>query len=102
MSSSAPGKTARLGTFRGLRAGKRDYGATAFGDKGIAPTGSFTGYEPLVVEIAKFFRTGQPPIAIEETLEIMAFMEAADESKRRGGTPVKLEEMMNKAREAAK
>lgn len=92
----------RLGTFRGLRAGKRDYGATAFGDKGIAPTGSFGGYEPLVVEIARFFRTGKPPVAIAESLEIIAFMEAADESKRRGGVPVKLEEVMAKAREGAK
>ena len=41
-----------------------------------------------MVEIVRFFRTGQPPVAAEETLEILAFMEAADESKRhdwRGG-----------------
>ena len=35
----------------------------------------------LVIEIAKFFRTGQPPVSAAETLEIYAFMEAADESK---------------------
>ena len=38
----------------------------------------------------KFFETGVPPIQPEETLEIMAFMEAADLSKARGGAPVAL------------
>ena len=33
----------------------------------------------------KFFRTGKPPVSAEETIEIFAFMEAADESKRKGG-----------------
>ena len=49
------------------------------------PSGGYGGYEPLVVEIAKFFKTGKPPVSAEETLEIFAFMEAADESKRKGG-----------------
>jgi predicted dehydrogenase len=91
-------KDGRVGTYRGLRAGKEDYGATVFGSKGIAPTGGFAGYEPLVVEIGKFFRTRRPPVSAEETLEIFAFMEAADESVRRGGAPVKIDEVMAKAR----
>jgi len=37
----------------------------------------------------------------EETLEIYAFMEAADESKRQGGKPVTLESVLAKARAAA-
>ena len=53
---------------------------------------------PLVVEIGKFFRTRRPPVSAEETLEIFAFMEAADESVRRGGAPVKTDEVMAKAR----
>jgi predicted dehydrogenase len=88
----------RVGTFRGLRAGKADYGATVFGSKAILPSGGYGGYEPLVVEICKFFRTGQPPVSAEETLEIIAFMEAAQESKARGGTAVKLEEVLARAR----
>jgi hypothetical protein len=32
-------------------------------------------------------------VSPEETLEIFAFMEAADESKRRGGVPVRLSEI---------
>ncbi len=87
----------RIGTFRGLRAGSHGYGATVFGNKGIAPSGGYDGYEPLVVEIVKFFKTGKPPVPAAETLEIYAFMEAADESKRQGGAPVTLESVMTKA-----
>jgi hypothetical protein len=70
-----------------------------FGAKGIASAGRNAGYEPLVIEICKFFRTGKPPVSAEETLEIFTFMEAADESKRRGGAPVKLADVYAAARE---
>jgi len=89
----------RIGTFRGIREGRRGYGSTVFGTKGIVPGGTFDGYEPLIVEIVKFFKTGKPPVSEAETLEIFAFMEAADESKRRGGVPVELEAVLSKARE---
>lgn len=91
----------RIGTFRGIRSGKSGYGGTAFGEKGIVPVGKYDGYKPLVVEIVKFFRTREVPVTAEETLEIYAFMEAADESKRRGGAPVSLESVMKRARAAA-
>ena len=91
----------RVGTFRGIRQGQRGYGSTVFGTKGIVPGGGFDGYEPLIVEIVKFFKTGKPPVAAEETLEIFAFMEAADESKRQGGQPVTLQSVMKKAQETA-
>jgi cytochrome c-type biogenesis protein CcmE len=48
------------------------------------------GYRPLVVEIVKFFQTRQPPVSNEETLEIFAFMDAAQRSKAAGGAPMKL------------
>jgi hypothetical protein len=44
-----------------------------------------------------FFRTGVPPVLEEETIEMFAFMEAADESKRRGGQPVRLSEVIEMA-----
>ncbi len=91
----------RFGTFRGLRRGKTGYGGTAFGRDAIGALGPFTGYRPLVVEIVRFFRTGESPVAVEESLEIYTFMEAADESKRRGGEPVKLAEVAEAAREKA-
>ncbi len=91
----------RVGTFRGIRQGRRGYGSTVFGTKGIVPGGGFDGYEPLIVEIVKFFKTGKPPVSEAETLEIFAFMEAADESKRQGGGPVTLESVMKKAQQEA-
>ena len=91
-------KDGRVGTFRGIREGHADYGATVFGSKGIAPSGGYGGYEPLVVEIVKFFKTGKPPVSADETIEIFAFMEAADESKRQGGKPVTIESVMTKAK----
>ena len=91
----------RIGTFRGIRRGQRGYGSTVFGTKGIVSGGGFDGYEPLIVEIVKFFKTGQPPVSAEETLEIFAFMEAAEQSKRQGGCPVTLASVMKKARQAA-
>ncbi len=92
----------RVGTLRGIRAGRGDFGALVFGDKGIARSGGWDGYEPLLVEVAEFFKTGKAPVPPEETLAIYAFMEAADESKRRGGCPVSVEEVLDKARQADK
>jgi predicted dehydrogenase len=92
----------RIGTFRGTRTGKHGYGGTVFAEKGTAPIGEFTGYKPLVIEIARFFRTGKPPVDEAETLEIYAFMTAADESKRRGGEPVKIADVLEAARKQAK
>ena len=59
-------------------------------------------YAPLVREIVKFFQTGVAPIAPEETIELFAFMEAADESKRQNGQPVKIADVMAKARKPAR
>ena len=92
----------RIGTFRGIRGGKTGYGGTVFTTEGTSAVGAYDGYEPLVVEIVKFFRSGVSPVADSETLEMYVFMEAADESKRRGGVPVKLSEVRDKARSAAK
>ena len=84
----------RTGTFRESTA----YGGLAKGEKGEAPVGSFDGYEPLVVQIVKFFHTKVPPVQAAETLELFAFMEAADESKRQGGKVITLKEVIEKAR----
>ena len=95
-------KNGRVGTFRGIRDGSSGYGGTAFGTKGIDQIGAYGGYRPLLVEIVKFFRTGVAPVSPEETLEIYAFMEAADASKRNGGGPVTLESVLALARKEAK
>ena len=87
----------RIGTFRGTRSGTHGYGGTVYGEKGNLTLGPYGGYNGLLVEIIKFFQTGQVPVSPEETLEIYAFMEAAEESKRLGGQPVTLESVMQKA-----
>jgi hypothetical protein len=60
----------RIGTFRGIRRGAANFGGTAFGEKGTAPVGAFDGYRPLLVEIVKFFQTGEAPVSAEETLNL--------------------------------
>ena len=88
----------RVGTFRGTRSGKHGYGGTVFTQTGNIVLGPYAGYEPLLQEIVKFFESGKPPVSPQETLEIYAFMEAADESKRQGGVAVTLESVLKKAR----
>jgi hypothetical protein len=94
-------KDGRVGTYRGIRKNKADFGATAFGTKAIVSANREGGYEELCREVGKFFKTRQAPVTPEETIEIFAFMEGADESKQRGGVPVRLSDVLSKARAAA-
>lgn len=87
----------RIGTFRGLRTGKADYGGTVYGEKGIKVLGPYAGYNPLLIQIIQFFKTGIVPVKEEETLEILAFMEAADLSKAENGKSVEIGLVMGKA-----
>ncbi|MBC7571469.1 MAG: Gfo/Idh/MocA family oxidoreductase [Spirosoma sp.] len=88
----------RIGTFRGTRTGKHDYGGTVYTTEGNVRLGPYAGYEPLLKEIIRYFETGKVPVSPQETTEIFAFMEAADESKRRGGAAVTLQSMMDKVK----
>lgn len=83
----------RIGTFRGVRKGKSDFGATVFGEKAVVNLGKFKGYNPLLLQIVRFFDTGIAPVRPEETLEICAFIEAADASKLKGGASINLEKV---------
>lgn len=74
----------RTGVFR-QAAGNRGYGGRARGKRGEAPVGLYDGYAPLLVEVIHFFCTGVSPVPERETLEILAFMEAAEESRQSGG-----------------
>jgi hypothetical protein len=89
-------KGGRIGTFRGMKKGGKEYGVTVFGEKAerssLALKGK-GGYGNLVVEIVKFFKTGTPPVSVEEMLDVLAFMEAADVSKAKGGAEVRLDEL---------
>jgi hypothetical protein len=84
-------KDGRVGTVRAIRP-HSDYGAVVYrGSKivEIKPQGAGS-YRPLVDEIIKFFQSGKPPVSNGETLEMFAFMDAAQKSKEQGGRPVVL------------
>jgi hypothetical protein len=95
------GKIEVTGVWSGGRKGifrqDKSFHGTARGEKGEAPAGTFDGYVPLVEQVMKFFQTGVAPVPPEETIEIFAFLEAADESKRQGGVPVKISDVLKKA-----
>lgn len=91
----------RIGTFRGIRKGKAEYGGTVYGESGIKVLGPYAGYNPLLERIIEFFKTGITPVKEEETLEILAFMEAADLSKKKG-KPVELSKVIEKAKAKAR
>lgn len=88
----------KVGTLRGLRNQKTPHKVIRFGTKNVAiqPDGGHS-YAPLLQRVVKFFQTGEVGVDPKVTIEIFAFMEAADESKRRGGVPVTIEEVMKKA-----
>lgn len=88
-----------IGTYRGIRKGFATHSGTAFGIKEIISAGSFNdvGHRPLVVDMLNFFQTGISPVSVDETLAIHVFMEAADESRRNGGRPVQMDEILQKA-----
>ncbi|HEX6971094.1 MAG TPA: Gfo/Idh/MocA family oxidoreductase [Limnochordia bacterium] len=84
----------RIGTLYGYRIAKvSTFGATLFTDGGVAQgtAGSDPPYYALMLpHVLRFFATGEAPIPREETLEIVAFLEAANRS-RESGEPVILE-----------
>ncbi|MDZ4289192.1 MAG: Gfo/Idh/MocA family oxidoreductase [Prosthecobacter sp.] len=102
--TTADGKITVTGTWEGGRTGTfteaKKYEGKAIGEKGEAPVGAYDGYDPLLIAAVHMFRTGMTPVTPEETIEIYAFMEAADESKRRGGAEVTLKEVLEKAKAA--
>lgn len=87
----------RTGTLQAIHEGAMGYKLIRFGDKQITEQKSDGDYTPMLREIVKFFQTKQPPVSPRETLEIYAFMAAAEESKHRDGGRVTLREVMVKA-----
>ena len=85
----------RVGTLHALKHGGA-HKVVVFGSKGIAEQKGSGDYAPLVREIMKFFQSGVAPVSPEESLAIYTFMEAADESKRRGGATVNVGEVLKK------
>lgn len=86
----------KIGTLRGIRNAAHPYRVTVYGTKKVLAEELAGDYTPFLREVVKFFQTGVAPVPPDETLEIYAFMEAADESKRAGGCPVKIADVMAK------
>lgn len=86
-------KDGRIGSMRALRP-YSDYGAVLFRKhaKGQASQVNVPPAEhaPLARDIVKFFNTGVLPVPNEETLELFAFLDAAQRSKDAGGKPMGL------------
>jgi hypothetical protein len=79
--------------MRGTRVGKYDFGcilhmqaATKMGLAAARPP----MYHMLIAQVMRFFETGVAPISAAEMFAIMAFLEAADQSKASGGKSVEL------------
>ena len=83
----------RIGTVRGTRFSAYHFGCSVFTKKGTVH--GLAGDQPpsyylLLQEVVKFFQTGASPIAPEETVEVMAFLDAAGQSLAAGGQVVEL------------
>ena len=81
-------KDGRVGTFRGIRAGKADYGFVGFAEKAVQPVtvGTKFIYRELLKKIVQTFVTKTPALDPAITLEIMAFIEAANRSGANHGS----------------
>jgi predicted dehydrogenase len=90
-------KDGRIGTFRDVRGGKPEAPVVVVGTKGSAAIQS-AGYTPMLEEMVQFFKTGKPPVPAEETIEIYAFMSAADESKTKDGAAVSPAALIDRAK----
>jgi len=86
----------RVGTLHAIKNGATPNKTMVFGTKAVAEQKGSGDYAPLVREIMQFFRTGVAPVTPEETIELFAFMEAADESKRQGGAVVRIQDVLRK------
>lgn len=84
----------RIGTIRGAREGMRGFGALLYSTQGPRLVDVTKDKKPfyagLVEHIMDMFMTGKVDVPLHETLEIVRFLEAANESASRGGVPVRL------------
>ncbi len=78
----------RVGTLYGHRIKDMyDFGCTVFTDSSVlhgVAKGEPPYYALMMPHIVEFFRTGKSPIDLNETLEIIAFLEAANKSRETG------------------
>jgi hypothetical protein len=83
----------RVGVLRGTRVGKGQFGCVVHTDQGIycgLAQSKPPYYYLMLQDVIRFFQTGVSPIDIEETLDIVAFLEAANASADQGGKVIAL------------
>jgi hypothetical protein len=85
----------RIGTLRGNRIERcNSFGCSVFckgeGKSGIA-AGDPPYYAMLLHEMVPFLKTGKSPIDLDESVEIIAFLDAATRSKENGGAKVNID-----------
>jgi hypothetical protein len=81
----------RTGVVRTIRNSKSGYGAISFGSDQIRSSeDAGAAYASLLKHVVEFFKTKQPPVPNDETLELFRFMDAALRSKQNGGAPTAL------------
>jgi predicted dehydrogenase len=86
-------KNGRVATVRGIRSGQSDYGCLAFAEKGVQPVpiGTKYIYRELVKKIVEMFETKKSPLDPAVTVEIVAFIEAANKSGANHGAGEKVQ-----------
>jgi virulence factor len=72
----------RIASVRGTRKPSSGFGFTAFAEKGVksSEVGTKFIYRELLKKVVEMFKTGKSPLDINETIEIVAFIEAANKS----------------------
>lgn len=78
----------RIGTLRGNRFGAGNFGCVLTTSKSTqlrVSSGEIPNYAMLLRKVVPFLQTGKSPIDLSESLEIIAFLEAASQSRVSGG-----------------
>lgn len=87
-------KDGRIGVLRGIRDGHKEFGCLVYREKVIRDV-KMSSEVPLsamlMKKVMKFFQTRVPPVSLEETVEIIAFIDAANRSKAAGGKEMRLD-----------
>lgn len=84
----------RVGLLRGTRAGAGQFGCVVHTDKAVkASVAQATPpyYYLMLQAVLAFFHSGQSPITVTDSYEIVAFLEAAERSRAQSGKPIALE-----------
>jgi len=86
----------RIGSILGNRNGVWEFGCTITTNthqRQAVASGAVPYYSMLLKQVVPFFQTGKSPLDIEETLNIIAFLEAASRSRAANGALIKIADM---------